>query len=333
MTFVQRDAAPEERRSYFDAEAMTDDTWINGNRGERAKYVARRRAEDPETALALVEAEWSGLDVESKVRLVSALRVRSNPSDVPFLRTLLKERSPRIKDAARALLARLPGYAGDNPNLREAVSRIERRRGDPSSFDLRLPSNVSQYGADQWIVSTFTGFGVGELAEALGTAPEQLVTAAVPDERLLCGIMVSATSDARFDIVSEITENFLHAKQDFMILNEIHGTEQLTPSERLQWLAAALRPRQWAEVSSVALERISDMLEDFLPADMAGAVFGSAAMKRFLLAGRLGVDHFEMLAAMCPRELRAELMAMLAPHVPRAETAILFLELMNILEK
>ncbi len=335
QAFAQRNAAPEQKQSYFSSEAMHDDNWIHGNRGERAKYIARRRAEDPEVALQLVEEAWNTFDAEGKVRIVAALRVQSNPSDVPFLRTLLKERSPRIKEAARRLLARLPGYDGDNPNLREALSRIEPRRTNPGSFDLRLPANVSHYNANEWIVSTFTGFGIEELAKAKELTVEQLVKAAVPGERLLCGLMVSATNDARFDVIAEITERYLPTMQEFLIQNEIPGVEQLTPEERLGWLRAALRPRQWTDISIRTLETIYDAIEGEMPLDIARSIFGAPVMKRMLQSydryGQFGVDHFEMLAVMCPAELRAECTSMFA-HNPHAASAILFLELLNTLE-
>ncbi len=335
QAFAQRDAAPEQKQSYFSSEAMHDDNWMHGNRGERAKYIARRRGEDSEAALRLVEDAWNSFDVEAKVRLVAALRVQSNPSDVPFLRTLLKERSPRIKDVARALLARLPGYDGDNPNLREALSRIEPRRTNPGSFDLRLPANVSHYNANEWIISTFTGFGIEELARAKDMTVEQLVKAALPGERLLCGLMVSATNDGRFDVIAEITERYLPTMQEFLIQNEIPGLEQLTPQERAEWLRAAVRPRQWTDIPIRALETIYDILEGEMPLDVARSFFGAPVMKRMLQTydqyGQLGTDHFEMLAVLCPAELRSECMSMFAHH-PHAASAILFLELLNTLE-
>jgi hypothetical protein len=337
LAFAQRDAAPEQRQSYFSSESMNDDNWTNGNRGERAKYIARRRAEDPDVALQLVEESWNSFDVEGKVRLAGALRVQSNPSDVPFLRTLLKERSPRIKDVARALLARLPGYDGDNPNLREALTRIEPRRTNPGSFDLRLPANVSHYDANEWIVSTFTGFGIEELARAKEMTVDQLVKSAVPGERLLCGLMVSATNDGRFDVIAEITERYLPTMQDFLIRYEIPGVEQLTAQERIEWLRAALRPRQWTDLSSHSLEIIYDILEGEMPLDIARSVFGAPVIRRMLQSygygqhGQFGIDHFELLAVMCPAELRAECRSMFAQN-PHAESAILFLELLNTLE-
>jgi hypothetical protein len=336
LAFAQRDAAPEQKQSYFSSEAMNDDNWTHGNRGERAKYIARRRTEEPEVALKLVEEAWNGFDVEGKVRLAGALRVQSNPSDVPFLRVLLKERSPRIKNVARALLARLPGYDGDNPNLREVLSRIEPRRTSPGSFDLRLPANVSHYDSNEWIVSTFTGFGIEELAQAKEMTVEQLVKSAVPGERLLCGLMVSATNDGRFDVIAEITERYLPTMQEFLIRNQIPGVEQLTPEERLEWLRAALRPRQWTDIPLGALETIYDILEGEMPVDIARSIFGAPVMKRMLQSfgqyGQFGIDHFELLAVMCPGELRAECMSMFVQN-PHAASAILFLELLYTLEK
>lgn len=332
LAFAQRDAAPEQKQSYFVVELMNDGNWVHGNRGEKAKFISSRRAEDPEVALALVEEAWGSQDVDSKVRLVSALRVQSNPSDVPFLRTLLKERSPRIKDAARALLARLPGYDGDNPNLREALSRIEPRRSDPSKLELRLPPGVSHYGSEEWIVSTFTGFGIAELAAAKKMSVEELVRAAA-GERLLCGLMVSATNDARFDVISEITERHLPTMGMFLASNEIPGFESLSADERIEWLKAALRPWQWADIPLRFLERLYDILEGPMPVDLARSLLTAPVMRRMLMTtGQIGTDRYEMLAILFPPELRDELLGMIHRD-PHAASAVQFLELLHILEK
>ncbi|NTF17874.1 hypothetical protein G6L37_05625 [Agrobacterium rubi] len=333
LAFAQRDAAPEQRQSYFIVELMNDDNWTAGNRGEKAKYIARRRSEDPDAGLALMEAAWAEQDVESKVRLVSSLRVKSNAADVPFLRTLLKERSPRIKDAARALLARLPGYDGDNPNLREALSRIEARQRDGAKLELRLPPGVSRYGSEEWIVSTFTGFGISELAVAKGMTVDELVLAAVPDERLLCALMVSATNDARFDIISEISERHLPTMETFMASNAIPGVENLSADERVHWVRASFRPRHLIDISIGLLERLYDILEGPLPTDVARALLSSAVLRRTLLTpGQIGIDHYEMLAVLCPPELRTDLARMIHRD-PHAASAVQFIELLHVLEK
>lgn len=333
LAFAQRDAAPEQKQSYFAVELMNDDNWLHGNRGEKAKFIARRRDEAPEAGLALVEDAWRTQDVESKVRLLSALRVQSNPSDVPFLRTLLKERSPRIKDAARALLARLPGYDGDNPNLREALSRIESRRGDPSRLELRLPPGVSHYGSDEWIVSTFTGFGINELAEAKEMSVEALVRSAVPNERLLCGLMVSATNDGRFDVIAEITDRHLPTMEMFLLSNEIPGVESLTADERIEWLRAALPPKHMTDLNLRVLERIYDLLEGPVPLDLGRALLAAPVLRNVIkTVGQLGIDHYEMLAIISPTELRDELRSMIHLN-PHAASAIQFLDLIEILEK
>jgi hypothetical protein len=334
QAFAQRNAAPEQRVNYFAAETMNDETWLLGNRGERASYIAERRQQDPEAALRLVEDAWSTFDVEGKVRLVRALRVQSNPGDVPFLRTLLKERSPRIKDAARAMLARLPGYDGDNPNLREALSRIEPRKNNPGAFSLQVPTNVYNYNTNEWIVSTFAGFGIEELARAKNLSVHELLHSAVPDERLLCGLMVSATNDGRFDIIEMITEKYLPTKKDFLFQHPIPGVERLTADEREEWLRAAVKPAQWTDIPVWMLTSIHDLLEGHMPRDVAEAIFNAPVTKRMLgTDGRSGFtpDHFELLAIMCPADLRARYVAMCALY-PHAASAIKFLEILNSLE-
>jgi hypothetical protein len=124
--------------------------------------------------------------------------------------------------------------------------------------------------------------------------------------------------------------------QEFLIRNQIPGVEQLTPEERLEWLRAALRPRQWTDIPLGALETIYDILEGEMPVDIARSIFGAPVMKRMLQSfgqyGQFGIDHFELLAVMCPGELRAECMSMFVQN-PHAASAILFLELLYTLEK
>jgi hypothetical protein len=144
--------------------------------------------------------------------------------------------------------------------------------------------------------------------------------------------MVSATNDARFDVIALITEKFLPTQQEFLISNEIPGVDQLTPSERVEWLNAAIRPRLWGSISIQTLQRLYDIAEGELPLNVAQAIFGSSVLKRAILVGGLGVDHFEMLAVLCPKEMRSEVMAMFQ-HISAAASATLFLEILNALEK
>src|SRR5690606_16481090 len=121
--------------------------------------------------------------------------------------------------------------------------------------------------------------------------------------------------------ISEITERHLPTMEMFLASNEIPGVDNLSAGERIEWLKAALRPRQWTDIPLRFLERAYDILEGPMPVDLARSLLEAPVMRRMLMTtGQIGIDHYEMLAVLSPPELRGELLRMIHrdPHAASA---------------
>ena len=200
--FAQRQSAPEARRGYFDADALDDSNWMLATPSVRQAYIANRRRQDPGAARGLVEAVWAAESADIRVRLMGALREGLGPEDAPFLATLDKDRAPRVRELAQRYLARLPGHAGNNPALQAVLDRIKARQTGlltkRTTLALELPATVKAATAGPWLVETFGGVGLDELARAVGV--KDLPAAAEKDDHLLLALAIMATRDRRFDV-------------------------------------------------------------------------------------------------------------------------------------
>jgi Family of unknown function (DUF5691) len=85
--------------------------WEEGALEARLAALRSVRGRDAEEGLRLVEEVWKSEKADTRVEMVSALESGLSPGDEPFLERVLDDRSVRVREAAVALLARLPGSA------------------------------------------------------------------------------------------------------------------------------------------------------------------------------------------------------------------------------
>ncbi len=98
-----RDEAP--------ASGVADDpqVWETGTAGERLAYLSRLRGTNPAAALALLRSTWRTEAPEDRARFVAALDTGLSVADDAFLDEALDDRRREVREAALALLQRLPG--------------------------------------------------------------------------------------------------------------------------------------------------------------------------------------------------------------------------------
>jgi Family of unknown function (DUF5691) len=85
--------------------------WEEGALGERISTLRRVRGRDQALGLAWVEDVWKSEKADARVAMVKALETGLSPGDEPFLERALDDRSVKVREAAAALLSRLPGSA------------------------------------------------------------------------------------------------------------------------------------------------------------------------------------------------------------------------------
>jgi hypothetical protein len=96
------------------SEEGDETTWEEGALGERISTLRRVRGQNPSVGLAWVEDDWKSEKADARVAMVEALETGLSTGDEGFLERALDDRSVRVREAAAALLARIPGsdYAG-----------------------------------------------------------------------------------------------------------------------------------------------------------------------------------------------------------------------------
>ena len=116
--------------------AESDETvWEEGALPERLDALRRVRGRDANRGRLLVEDAWKSEKAEARVAFVEALDDGISLHDEPFLERALDDRSVRVREAAAALLARLPGSAHAERMLTRADAVLVRY--EPAAGGLR----------------------------------------------------------------------------------------------------------------------------------------------------------------------------------------------------
>lgn len=339
LAYSQRNVVADRRKSYFAPEATSDETWMLGNRGEKARYIARRRGEDPAVARLLVEEVWASQDVESRVRIAGSLRVGATSDDKEFLTSLMKDRSPRVRDVIRGILVRLPDYVGEDGHLKSVKSRIRvKDYGVPmmrrTEMRIDLPSNVGYYGASSWIQENFGKISLAEFAASYEMSVDEVIKAASCDDNMIFGVLVMAVCSGAAAVVGQLVGVVLHDEGSKFISIDPSIYEHLPQDELMAISAAVLRPETWSYISVQMVERLHGLLDGAMTEDMMRRVLSSRGWRSMVAdTSRMSVDVIDYLAVMCPRPAREHFLAQLAPlDANWTAKAVLYLQTINNLE-
>lgn len=208
LAWLDRDKASEEQQRYFDLAVLTDDTWTEATPVRRERYISERRRTDPAAARALVEATWANETADIRLSLLGGLRVRLGSEDRAFLESLAKDRAPKVRDLAAALLSKLPGMDGISPAQEKMLGRIS--KGTAGIFrkrpvlKLELPATVPNSDVLNWVIADFSDIAIEICLDRLGMSDNEVITAAAEDEGLTAAMTLMAVQSRRFDIVTEL---------------------------------------------------------------------------------------------------------------------------------
>lgn len=335
--FAQRQAPPEERRSYFDADALDDETWKQATPAARQAYIAGRRRQDAAAGRALVEGVWASEPADIRVRLLSVLQDGLSPDDASFLLSLDKDRAPRVRELALRFLARLPGHEGDNPALNAAMGRIKTKQmgflTKRTTLSLELPANVQAVVVGNWVAEAFGNVGLDELARALSTRVDALPAAAEKDDNLLLALAIMATRDKRFDVLKEVVDLLPDAWEQFLRAG-FSDLDDYTIEDRARWAEVVVRPLTWVQDATLwSLLKLPAMLDGQAPDALMKDLLKARPWLSQIKSAALADDLINVMACLCPPSQRAALRAQIAPLEPaKTADALNFLAIMDALE-
>ncbi len=144
--------APDTGDDVLETKASSDEElWQTGNPEQRRQILAQLRQTDPDKAREWLQQTWAQEDANSRADLLRQLLVRSSEKDLPFLESLLTEKSKKVKEEAMTLLKTIPGSPIVQAYwnlLRQAVS-LKKEKSllglvNKSSLQIALPADMDE---------------------------------------------------------------------------------------------------------------------------------------------------------------------------------------------
>ena len=187
-----------DRRGGADAGAGAGDqdgaeAWRVGTPGERRAYLAGLRERDPRAGRELLAAGWPREAKEERAALLGALARGLSADDEEFLEDALGDRAAEVREAARTLLAWLPGSAFSRRCAERAAGALRLAgHGRDARLTARVPGDVDKAAARDgievpspaglvdaraWRISQLiAGAPLADWTTRLGMTPAELVT-------------------------------------------------------------------------------------------------------------------------------------------------------------
>jgi hypothetical protein len=187
-----------DRRGGADAGAGAGDedgaeAWRVGTPGERWAYLAALRERDPRAGRELLAAGWPREAKEERAALLGALARGLSADDEEFLEDALGDRAAEVREAARTLLAWLPGSAFSRRCAERAAGALRLAgHGRDARLTAHVPGDVDKAAARDgievrapaglvdtraWRISQLiAGAPPADWTTRLGMTPAELVT-------------------------------------------------------------------------------------------------------------------------------------------------------------
>ena len=165
------------------AAEISAETWDLFGPAARRAAVAALRRRDPARAAAVLAARIADETPDRRLLFLDMLAAGLAPTDAPVLEALARDRAPRVKMRAAALLARLgQGNAGGEDGGNEDAAELAGFFSVKSTGWLRksleiVPQKLKTPAQRTRRAALMDAVTFGAMAQALGLAPEELVAA------------------------------------------------------------------------------------------------------------------------------------------------------------
>jgi hypothetical protein len=337
--WTQRDTPTRQIQGYFDAEELTSETWTEGPIRKRVKFLKDLRKQDPEAGRRLLEKSWPSENPDSRVQLLSTLRIGLSTEDKLFLESIEKDRAPRVRTIVQRLIGSTVGKGAENPALAACMERIQKSKTGilkkRTALKLELPATVKEHETNRWIQEQFADVTLDEFARACELTESELVAAVEKDNNLLFALALMTSREGRFTLLKAITNEL---PDTWGRMSELNLEDSLLDDskERQQWAEALIRPKNWLpEIPFPAWSWLHRKMEGPLPAEIMSEILASDMWAEQLNQEKKGpsLEIIQVVCALCPRKLRGSLRAHLEPlEMERKDKGMLLLDILDELE-
>ncbi|SFW42422.1 DUF5691 domain-containing protein [Chitinophaga sancti] len=91
----------------FKKSDSTEERWQTGSLDERKQVLTALRQENPSQAREWLQKTWSQENAATRAELLKVLQINAGEEDIPWLETLLTDKSSKVKDETWSLLKQL----------------------------------------------------------------------------------------------------------------------------------------------------------------------------------------------------------------------------------
>lgn len=124
----------------------TEERWQTGSLEERKQVLAAIRQENPAQAREWLQQTWSQENAATRAELLEVLKINASEEDVPWLETLLTDKSTKVKNETWELLKQLPTSSITQAYwqlLKQSITPAKKGLLNKKSLDihLQLPSD------------------------------------------------------------------------------------------------------------------------------------------------------------------------------------------------
>jgi hypothetical protein len=294
--------------------------WNETPSAERYRAVRERRVADPDEGRAFVRAQLPGLQAPARADFVQALELGLGEADRSLLGELAGDRARGVSEAAKALLARLPGSAAYAERLAAARQRLTLKKagllGGKRRLELAAPPKATRDPSME-AIALAQWLRLSDLAAQLSSTPNDLIGAAEAPLPALV-VATAALCEGRADALDRLAGP-LAAYGPAWFATQLAGPlGAMPPAARrlaLERYVEAAPPTEL--VHSAYAGALLEHLEGPLSLAAARAMLRSPGAERALeelgdkAKARVALDRLISLAALVPRAATPELAAIL----------------------
>lgn len=231
-------------------------SWDTFYPAERLKALRKLRLHQPETVIELFNAKFNDEAAETRVKLIDVLSVNLNDGDKDFLEGLDKDRSGKVKQTARQLLARLGVASLPQEDLDElAAFFTNKKEGLLNRHRSIFVPRMKNKAQHRRLIELLGNADIGSLARALEVSPTELVASWKFDQNQEVDYALSAlvgnTSDDA--VAAQWIDRVLELDAQFDDVLTAFGDRLDAPSRRraaektLQCGLTPARARHWLD--------------------------------------------------------------------------------------